>query len=774
MPKVLATLRALVFGSAGSEAISVGVAGDSQPRLRIDAGGRLTWGSGAQAGDVYAERNGANTLLVSGELVADSYAVDTSATTTGAIGKLIWNDTEGTLDLGLKGGNVSLPVGQSLTQRVSNVTGSGIPRGRVVRLSGAQGNRTTVALATAASEAGSSKTFGVTAEEIADNHSGFVLTEGLLTNLDTSALTEGAIVWLSASTPGVMTTTRPTAPNHGVMVGLCVKSHVSTGILLVKVQNGYELEELHNVLITTPTNGQVLTYDAALALWKNANATGGGGGASVSVGDTAPASPSGGDLWFNSDNLKTYIYYDSFWVEVGGDAGGGQYTVSDIAPTSPGTGDVWYDSTTGKQYIYYDLFWVEMTTSNALSVSSHGTTHIRGGNDVIDGDRLQVDYVPTAYTRDTASPGAGAATDLTAHLGGIDDYLMSATGRNRAINGGMMVDQRNSGAAISYSGAGTSGLYAVDRYAFNGSGGGSYTIQRVQDGPPSVSAYSWRLTVGATPDTSLASTDNYLLLHRIEGFNVADLGFGTANPQPLTLSFYVKSSVTGTFSVGFNNGAYNRSYVAAYTINAANTWERKSISLTADTTGTWAADNTLGLSVNWTVAMGSAYTGTAGTWTAGTLHAATGQVNLMATTGATFQLTGVQLEYGTAPTRFEVRAYDEELRRCQRYFERYSSSEGSTYPPQSPCNIDVANRPEVILQYQRKRTSPAITVSSGTGFGFESLTSTLSLTTTGYSGTLVGTGPVSANLFFTGTWTAYVPAILLINSNQYIDISAEL
>lgn len=425
MPKVLSAVRALLFGSAGSQAVAVGVSGDTDPRLRIDAGGRLTWGTGAAAGDIYVERNGVNALLVSGELLADSYQVDVAATPTGAVGKLIWNDTEGTLDLGLKGGNVTLPVGQAVTQMVSNVTGSNMTRGQVIRLSGAQGNRTTVALATAATEEGSSKTFGVTAEAINDNHSGIVITEGLLMNLNTSSLTEGSIVWLSAATAGGMTTTKPSAPNHGVMVGLCVKSHASTGILLVKVQNGYELEELHNVSITTPSDGQVLTYDAALALWKNANATG-GGGASVSVGDTAPASPSEGDLWFNSDNLKTYIYYDSYWVEVGGGAGGGgsSFTVSDTAPTSPATGDVWYDSTTGKHYIYYDLFWVEMATSNALSVSSHGSTHIRGGNDVIDGDRLQVDYVPTRYSRNAAASGAGATTDLAAHLGGLDNQLL--------------------------------------------------------------------------------------------------------------------------------------------------------------------------------------------------------------------------------------------------------------------------------------------------------------------------------------------------------------
>jgi len=278
MPKVLSAVRALLFGSAGSQAVAVGVSGDTDPRLRIDAGGRLTWGTGAAAGDIYVERNGVNALLVSGELLADSYQVDIAATPTGAVGKLIWNDTEGTLDLGLKSGNVTLPVGQAVTQRVSNTTGSNMSRGQVVRLAGSQGNRTTVALAQATDDTNSARTFGVTAEAINNNQSGFVMTEGLLMNLDTSTLTEGAIVWLSAATAGAMTTTRPTAPNHGVMVGLCVKSHASTGILLVKVQNGYELGELHDVFIDSVSDGQALVWDSSNNYWKNATVSGGGGG----------------------------------------------------------------------------------------------------------------------------------------------------------------------------------------------------------------------------------------------------------------------------------------------------------------------------------------------------------------------------------------------------------------------------------------------------------------------------------------------------------------
>jgi hypothetical protein len=140
-----------------------------------------------------------------------------------------------------------------------------------------------------------------------------------------------------------------------------------------------------------------------------------------------------------------------------------------------------------------------------------------------------------------------------------------------------------------------------------------------------------------------------------------------------------------------------------------------------------------------------------------------------------YDITGVQLEVGTAPSDFEFRELGDELRRCQRYFERYAAADGTTYPPQNPCNVDVPNRPEVILQYQRKRTTPTIAVSSSTGFTFESLTQSTTAASVSFSGTLVGTGVQSANLFFGVTaWTQYLPCILLINASQYIDINAEL
>lgn len=185
-------------------------------------------------------------------------------------GMLAWNDTDGTLEFRLKGNNVTLQIGQEQNVRVRNNTAAAFTDGQVVYASGSIGTFQTVSLASATNEASSSVTLGMVTEPIAKNTEGFVTTFGLVRNLNTSALTEGEIVWLG-TTPGTVTTTKPVAPTHAVQVGLCVRSHPNLGVIFVKVQNGYELNELHNVKITSPTDGQYLRYQASTGLWVNSN-----------------------------------------------------------------------------------------------------------------------------------------------------------------------------------------------------------------------------------------------------------------------------------------------------------------------------------------------------------------------------------------------------------------------------------------------------------------------------------------------------------------------
>ena len=195
--------------------------------------------------------------------------LSTGAPAANAVGRFTWNDTDGTADLRLKGGNVTLQVGQENVARVVNKTGVAFTEMQAIYVVGAQGQRLSAALALATTDATSSRTFAIVTEPIANNAEGFATTSGLVRNVNTSAFSEGDSLWLSASTAGAVTNVRPTAPNHGVLLGWCVISNPSNGSIFVHVQNGFEVGELHDVLITAPTNGQVLKYNSALGLWVN-------------------------------------------------------------------------------------------------------------------------------------------------------------------------------------------------------------------------------------------------------------------------------------------------------------------------------------------------------------------------------------------------------------------------------------------------------------------------------------------------------------------------
>ena len=210
-----------------------------------------------------------NNLTVTGDIAAaDSLQLTTNAAEGSATGKLIWDDGEGVPAIGLKGGNVDLKIGSQEVALCYNGTGSTIAKGSVVYISGAQGQRPRISLSDADTEATSSKTFGVVAESIADGAEGFVTTFGIVAGIDTSTFTAGDALWLS-STAGALTATKPSAPIHSVFVGYCLTAHASSGRIFVNPKNGYELEELHNVAISTVANDDVLKYDSTLGVWKN-------------------------------------------------------------------------------------------------------------------------------------------------------------------------------------------------------------------------------------------------------------------------------------------------------------------------------------------------------------------------------------------------------------------------------------------------------------------------------------------------------------------------
>ena len=239
-----------------------------------------------------------------------------------------------------------------------------------------------------------------------------------------------------------------------------------------------------------------------------------------------------------------------------------------------------------------------------------------------------------------------------------------AGARNKVINGGMVLDQRNAGSSVNVS----ADSYTLDRWLNRVSGGGVITNQRTSSVVPAGHAYALALTV-QTADSSIAAGDVYQLSQRIEGFNTADLGWGAAGASTVTLSFWVRSSVTGTYGVGLQSAANTRSYVATYTINAANTWEYKSITITGDTSGSQNTGNGIGIDVVFDLGSGTSSNATAGSWGAGGSYWRTsGCVNWISNASATFYITGVQLEAGSVATPFERRSYAQELALCQRYF----------------------------------------------------------------------------------------------------------
>lgn len=296
-----------------------------------------SWGDHALAGYAMAGANSDITSLsgITGSIgTVDSIQFDTAATATGAVGNLLWNDTDGTLEFQLKGGNVTLQVGQEQVLRVTNQSGSTMVDGQAVYITGSTGNHVTVTLAQANSEATSSKTIAVVTETIANNNSGFATTSGLVRNLDTSALTEGAAVWLSPTVAGGLTTTKPQAPDNSVLIGWCVRQHATVGMIYVHIANGYEVDELHDVRITgAPVAGSLLIRNATDALWENATITAGTGVAitnadkSITITNSAPdqivALTAGANVTITGS-------YPNFTIAAAGGGGGGAGTVTSV------------------------------------------------------------------------------------------------------------------------------------------------------------------------------------------------------------------------------------------------------------------------------------------------------------------------------------------------------------------------------------------------------------------------------------------------------------
>ena len=242
--------------------------------------------------------------------------------------------------------------------------------------------------------------------------------------------------------------------------------------------------------------------------------------------------------------------------------------------------------------------------------------------------------------------------------------------KNRIINGDMRIDQRNAGASVATTTA-NAGVYTLDRWFYYASQTSKYTVQQNAAAVTPPAGFTNYLGVTIAGSTYTPTTaEEFGISQVIEGFNISDLGWGTANAQTVTLSFWVRSSVTGTFGGSLRQGSGTRSYPFTYTISSANTWEKKSISITGETTGTWNSTNGSGIILGFQIGAGATASGTPFVWASANTVGATGALNLMATANATLYITGVQLEVGTTATPFERRLYNHELANCQRYYQK--------------------------------------------------------------------------------------------------------
>jgi len=308
-----------------------------------------------------------------------------------------------------------------------------------------------------------------------------------------------------------------------------------------------------------------------------------------------------------------------------------------------------------------------------MTITINGTTGVTypaGGTDNVAGSGVGTTDTQTLTNKTLTSPTITGATitggAVAATSGPTSTQL--AGNRNKIINGAMMIDQRNAGASVTIT---VDGTYTLDRWVCSSDAASKYSVQQSTTSP---TGYKNSLAVTSLSAYSVPSNQVFGINQYIEGLNCADLSWGTASAATVTVSFFVNSSITGTFGGVLRNSAGNRAYPFTYTISSANTWEQKNIVISGDTSGTWLTTNGVGIRIIFGLGVGSTYAGTAGSWSSSNLYGATGAQSVVGTNGATFYITGVQLEKGATATPFENRLYGTELALCQRYYFRRTST----------------------------------------------------------------------------------------------------
>jgi hypothetical protein len=341
-------------------------------------------------------------------------------------------------------------------------------------------------------------------------------------------------------------------------------------------------------------------------------------------------------------------------------------------------------------------------------------------------------------------------------------FVAAAVGagmRNRIINGEPRIDQRNAGASMTP----INGNYTVDRFAYTGTQAGKFSCQQnlgTVTPPAGFTNYHGFVVASAY---AVAAGDTFLTLQNIEGFNIADFGWGTSSAQPITVSVWVQSSVIGTHSGAIVNGAANRSYPFTFSIPVANTWTKIAVTIPGDIAGTWASNNATGIAVRLNLGSGSTYSAAPGVWGTTNAVGATGAVSIVGTAGATFLYTGVQLEPGSVATPFERRLYGTELSNCQRYYQPIGAgSAGTAYAAagvqmSQPLRVTMRAAPTLTKIAEGSVALAGIGISTSTAGALSSYGSSPNYALWG----MTGFSGLSVNLVYTGT-------------NDFVAASAEL
>jgi len=320
---------------------------------------------------------------------------------------------------------------------------------------------------------------------------------------------------------------------------------------------------------------------------------------------------------------------------------------------------------------------------NADFTATNGTT-ITLATGAAAGDLITIQYYTLTSLTNALPLTGGTVTGSTTFNSAVTINGASASSftgmKNRIINGGMTVDQRNAGASVTPTSI-IATTYSLDRWCTYGSIASKFSIQQNAGSVTLPAGYVNYLGITSLSAYTVGATEVFQLIQPIEGFNVADLGWGTANAQTVTLSFRVYSSLVGTFGGALKNSASNRSYPFTYSVAIANTWTTINITIAGDVTGTWLTNNGIGINVIFSLGTGSTYNGASGSWAGANYNSATGATSVVGTSGATFYITGVQLERGTNATSFEFIDYGRQLTQCQRYYQasrRFHAGTNST------------------------------------------------------------------------------------------------